>query len=142
MLACNHDPQDDPGHALIDTSALFALLSDTDSAHPAADTYFRASAREDFMTHNAVVIEAVALVQRRMGHAAVRDLLTRSLDPVRILYVDGMIQEAAQAVFLASRGRTRSLVDYISFAVMRDQAIDTAFTFDRDFARAGFKVVP
>jgi predicted nucleic acid-binding protein len=42
---------------------------------------------------------------------------------------------------VASR-RQVSLVDLVSFEVMRREGIDTAFAFDRDFERAGFQVVP
>jgi len=35
-----------------------------------------------------------------------------------------------------------SFVDQVSFVVMRDAGIATAFAFDRDFHRAGFEVVP
>jgi predicted nucleic acid-binding protein len=38
--------------------------------------------------------------------------------------------------------RRTSLVDWVSFEVMRRRGIETAFAFDRDFATAGFAVVP
>jgi predicted nucleic acid-binding protein len=35
-----------------------------------------------------------------------------------------------------------TLVDLVSFEVMRRLQIETAFAFDRDFARQGFALVP
>jgi predicted nucleic acid-binding protein len=35
-----------------------------------------------------------------------------------------------------------SLVDAVSFAVIRSLALDGAFTFDRDFRDCGFKTFP
>jgi predicted nucleic acid-binding protein len=35
-----------------------------------------------------------------------------------------------------------TLVDLVSFEVMRRLQIETAFAFDRDFARHGFALVP
>ena len=40
---------------------------------------------------------------------------------------------------LASRKRSVSLVDCVSFAFMRRHAIKTAFAFDRHFLNQGFK---
>ncbi len=35
-----------------------------------------------------------------------------------------------------------SLVDQLSFVVLRDEDVSTAFAFDEGFARAGFTTVP
>ena len=41
---------------------------------------------------------------------------------------------------LEDAGRTVSLVDQVSFLVMRAHGIDEAFAFDRHFASAGFRL--
>ncbi len=38
--------------------------------------------------------------------------------------------------------RRINIVDAASFTVMRELGLETAFAFDSDFAREGFKVVP
>jgi predicted nucleic acid-binding protein len=38
--------------------------------------------------------------------------------------------------------RDLSLVDFVSFELMRREGIRTAFTFDRHFAEQGFECVP
>jgi predicted nucleic acid-binding protein len=44
---------------------------------------------------------------------------------------------------MLAAGRKRiSLVDWASFGLMRRLRIDTAFTFDRDFAGQGFELIP
>ena len=55
--------------------------------------------------------------------------------------MDPKLHEAAVSAFLAARGAL-SLVDCVSFEVMRRLAIPTAFAFDRDFERAGFRTLP
>jgi predicted nucleic acid-binding protein len=88
------------------------------------------------VSHNYAVVEATALVQRRLGHDAVRDLHTRLLRPVEIVWVDRETHELAVSAYLA--GPRVSLVDRVTFEVMRRLGISVAFAFDRDFAREGF----
>lgn len=92
------------------------------------------------MTPNYVVVEATALVDRRLGRGAVRDLHTRLLRPIDVAWVDRETHELALSAFLAAP--QISLVDRVSFELMRRLGIGTAFTFDRHFAREGFEVVP
>jgi predicted nucleic acid-binding protein len=126
----------------VDTSALYARLDrDGRHHHDAAQTLARLASSEALLTHNYVVVEAVALVRGRLGAAAARTLLADLLAPVEVVWVDRAVHEAAVAAFLAARGRV-SLVDCASFEVMRREGIDTAFAFDRDFARHGFRTIP
>jgi predicted nucleic acid-binding protein len=87
-----------------------------------------------------VVVETTALVQRRLGAEAVRDLHDRLLRPVSIVWIDKATHDAAVSALLA--GGPTTLVDLVSFEVMRRLEIETAFAFDRDFARQGFALVP
>jgi hypothetical protein len=87
------------------------------------------------------VIECVELVRRRLGHAAVVDLTDGILPVLDVVWVDEQLYaislEAARAA-----GWRESLVDHVSFVVMRRAGIELAFTYDSDFERAGFKFVP
>jgi predicted nucleic acid-binding protein len=127
----------------VDTSALLALIDDADERHDAADQAFRFLLHgERLVTHNYVVVEAVSLVQRRLGAPAARDLVDRLLPLVRTIWVDESSHEAAVAALVASGSKRISLVDWTSFAIMRRERIDDAFTFDADFVAQGFRVVP
>lgn len=42
--------------------------------------------------------------------------------------------------FLVTQRRAPSLVDFVSFEVMRERGITTAFAFDDDFRRQGFEL--
>ena len=48
----------------------------------------------------------------------------------------------ATSTLLGSVSRAVSLVDWMSFVVMRAQGIDRAFVFDADFAHQGFRTIP
>lgn len=128
----------------VDTSALYALLSRTDENHrPAAAAFPGLRRRGSLITHNYVVVEAAALVHRRLGGAAVRALLDELLAPIEVLWVDPGLHAVAQAAFLAgARRRGISLVDRVSFETMRRHGIGSAFAFDPDFASEGFELIP
>ena len=67
-------------------------------------------------------------------------MLDRLLAPVDVAFVDADTHRIAVAVF--SGGVGASLVDCVSFEVMRRRGITRAFAFDRHFADAGFELVP
>jgi predicted nucleic acid-binding protein len=88
------------------------------------------------------VIESAALVHSRFGHAAARQLLGDFFPAVEVQWVDEALHLAATSAFMASSRSTVSLVDRVSFELMRLEQIEMAFAFDRDFAREGFRLVP
>ncbi len=127
---------------LVDSSALYALLDADDQNHRSARRFLQAEgSRTQFITHQYVLVEAIALVQRRIGIKGVRDL-DRLVGMADVLPVDRDLHDRAFAALLGADRRSVSLVDWTSFILMRDLHIDTAFTFDRDFASHGFDVIP
>lgn len=56
--------------------------------------------------------------------------------------MDRGTHDTAVAALLAALPTKTSLVDYVSFQVMRDRGIRRAFAFDTDFVNAGFETVP
>lgn len=125
----------------IDTSALFALLDRDDDAHRRARAFFE-QGPPSLLTHNYVVAETTALVHRRLGAVLGRTLLEDLMPVIAIRWVDEEIHRAATSAFLAAVRRRTSLVDWVSFEVMRRDGIEQAFTFDRDFVSTGFEIVP
>lgn len=126
---------------LLDTSAIVALANRADPRHAEAKGLFAAVPDPAlFLTHNYVVAEAFALLHRRLGLRVALRFGEQSSD-FEILWVDRRLHEAA-VKSLARKGiRRSSLVDELSFLVMRERGIDTAFAFDPDFEREGFRVL-
>jgi predicted nucleic acid-binding protein len=93
------------------------------------------------VTHNYVVLETVALLQRRLGISAVHRLQDL-LAPIEVAWVDEVTHRSAIAALLAASRRDVSLVDRVSFEVMRERGIGEAFAFDPEFAREGFTTLP
>jgi uncharacterized protein len=127
---------------LVDTSALFALLDRDAEEHDAARAFFVEVKPEELLTHNYVVIEAAALVRRRLGASLLQSLLRDLLPAFPTCWVQPADHDRAAATLVTAPRKRASFVDLVSFEVMHRMGIDTAFAFDRDFAVAGFRTVP
>lgn len=127
----------------MDTSAFLALLDGCDRHHPeAARTWEELILDETgLITTNYVLVETFALLQRRIGMAAVRAFQEDIVPLLRVQWIDALSHSNAMAAFLAS-GRDLSLVDCSSFEAMRRLGIGTAFAFDRHFSDQGFRLLP
>lgn len=125
----------------VDTSAIYALLDRSDANHAPAAAVLPKLRDHLPLTHSYVVVESVALVQNRLGIDAVRRLLDDLLPAFELRFVGPELHGAAVAALLASGARDVSLVDRVSFELMRDAGLTQAFAFDRHFERAGFTLV-
>ncbi len=129
---------------LVDTSALHAALDSDDDHHLAArGALTELTGRDELLvTHNYVVVETVALVQRRLGLDAVRALIDHILPAIDVLWIDQATHQEASVRLLGQGTRRVSLVDWVSFTVMRRLGIDVALAFDDHFREQGFRTVP
>lgn len=127
----------------VDTSALYALLDRDDRRHAEAAAIWGRLVEETrpLTTHSYVLVEAFALVQRRLGPAAIVALQNNVVPMLDVIWVDDALHRAATEALLASGSRTVSLVDWASFAVMRDRGLRMAFAFDDDFGTQGFETL-
>lgn len=126
----------------VDTSGLYAFLAADDDDHQAAvDRFHRLVAdAEPLITQSYVVVESTALVQRRLGIAAIAILQDVIWPQVEVVWVDQALHERAAEANRAAARRAVSLVDWTSFLVMRDRGIRDAWAFDRDFVEQGFRI--
>jgi uncharacterized protein len=127
----------------VDTSALLAFL-DRDAARHAEVVAAMAPllAQRTGVTHNYMIVEAEALVHRRNGATPARRLLEDVVPLLEIAWITPELHAAAVDAHLADLRRRTSLVDHVSFIVMRERGIDDALALDRHFAEAGFAVRP
>lgn len=126
----------------VDTSALYALLDRSDLNHDAAQAALPELAGEELVTHSYVLVESVALTHRRLGADAVRALTQTLVRGLTIVWIDEPSHAAGVAALLAALPTAVSLVDMVSFHVMREREIERAFAFDADFRNAGFVTLP
>jgi predicted nucleic acid-binding protein len=124
----------------VDTSALFALLDADDAGHGLVVPAWRHGIDHDegFVTTNYVIVEAAALAQRRLGMEAMRALADEVLPMVDTLWVSESDHATGLGALLTAGRRRVSLVDCVSFAVMRSRGIRTYLGTDPHFDEQGF----
>ena len=127
-----------------DTSALYALLVENETAHHRARHELQRllRARRPIWTTSFVLIETMALLQHRFGLAAARDFDESILPVLRVQWVDAeLYRQGVERLWREDR-RHLSLVDCIGFEFMRGQGLVTAFAVDPHFEEAGFEILP
>jgi hypothetical protein len=123
----------------VDTSALLALLDEDDAHHREAAAALRhLLSSAELVTHNYVQVELLALARRRLGPGAVVTLTDDVLPALTTIWIDEALHRAALAAHRAG-SKAVSLVDHVSFEVMRREGIQQAFAFDADFEAQGFE---
>lgn len=125
----------------LDTSAIYAMADRGDPRHELARDRFRAliGAGEDILTHNYVLVESMALIQHRLGLIAALKLAHDSR-AFEIEWVGKAVHEEAVRSLAGVRKRHVSVVDQVSFLIMRSRGVETALAFDRDFVDEGFRL--
>ncbi|MGA1824098.1 MAG: type II toxin-antitoxin system VapC family toxin [bacterium] len=128
----------------IDTSAFLAILDADDENHFEAKQQWEALIFEEhtlFCT-SYILVESFALIQHRLGLRAVRTFHEDIVPLLIIEWVDESIHREGVTGMLAAGRKKLSLVDCVSFDVMRSLGIKSAFAFDRHFKEQGFTIIP
>lgn len=124
----------------VDTSGIIALVNPSDRNHQEAWALWETivSEQTNLVTSSFVVIETYALLQSRRGLDAVRAIHEDLLPVMETIWVGAdVFSEAASALLVADR-RNLSLVDCVSFSLMRRLGVTRAFAWDRHFEEQGF----
>ncbi len=128
----------------VDTSALYALMDADDQHHARA----RAAWVEwldqpvQFLTTNYVLLESIALIQRRLGMEAARQF-EEDLTPVLLIqWVDADLHQIAMRTMLATGRRDLSLVDCTNVELMRRLGHQSIFAFDQHYTEQGLTQLP
>ena len=124
----------------VDTSALFALLDADDAGHDLAFPAWSGGIDEcaRFVTTNYVIVETIALAQRRLDIHAVRALIDEILPMIDTIWVTDADHSTGLSLLLMAARRHLSLVDCVSFTVMRRMGIRDYLGVDPHFEEQGF----
>lgn len=130
----------------IDTGAFLARYVKRDQHHAKAGSFWDELTRDKApcFTSSFVLSETFTLLGRRANHtfAAERARQLYSSTVLRILRPDANDEVAAIVLLEKYADHKVSFCDCVSFVLMRRLGIFDAFTFDRDFATAGFNIRP
>jgi hypothetical protein len=127
----------------IDTGAFLARYLPNDQHHRVATALWNKirTTQERCLTSNFVLDETITLLARRASYlfAAEKARLIYASSALEILRPDSPAELAALDWFEKFADQKVSFTDCVSFALMREAGIQTAFAFDSHFERAGFK---
>lgn len=123
-----------------DTSGLYALLVRDDYMHVQAKKCFEYFSENSvlLLSSSFVLVETIALLQRRIGLNAVYDFNSRILPLLEILWVNGDWYTRGFQRLQSENSRDISLVDCINFEIMEARSLNTAFAYDKHFEENGF----
>jgi uncharacterized protein len=124
-----------------DTSALYAVLDRDDENHQRARAAWEMLLKSDavLLTSNYVLVETCALVQHRLGLDALRTFQDDILPLLTVEWISQAQHDSAIGAVLLAGRKKLSLVDCVSFGMMRAGGLRKAFAFDRHFVEQGFE---
>ena|SRR5258706_7573045 len=127
----------------VDSGPLLARYLRTDAFHKRALEVWPSLTASRLFTSNHVLAESLTLIGRRASYtiaAGCGEQLYGS-ERLEIIYSDREDEIAALRLLRKFADQKVSFTDCVSFALMRKFGIETAFTFDRHFLQAGFRVL-
>ena len=126
-----------------DTSALYAVIDRDDQNHARARILWEdlLDRSAPLLTHNYVLIEMGALLQRRIGIFAIREFEQYVVPILDVQWITARQHQTAVEMVLAANRRDLSLVDCASFVIMREHGSSQAFCFDRHFSERGIDIL-
>jgi uncharacterized protein len=139
------DPAAPVAGVFVDTGYLIALEDADDDNHPAAMAH-REGLREmpSLTTTSYVVDEVVTFFNVRGQHGKAVELGEALLfsPSVRMVHVGEDLLARGLDLLRARPDKRYSLTDCVSFVLMSEHGISTAFAFDRHFEQEGFIMEP
>jgi len=130
----------------LDTGYVVALELASDQNHRAALKHWRSVAKSLplLVTTSYIFDEIVTFFNSRGHHAKAVEIGNRLLNSssIRLVHVEEDLFQEGWSYFQSHKDKEYSLTDCISFLVMEEFRIDTAFAFDKHFVQAGFKKLP
>jgi len=124
----------------VDTSAFVAGLDERDPNHALANRLWARLLDSDatILCSNYVILETLAVLQRRLGMTAVERFVCEFLPALdEVPWVGRELHSVGISLFRASGRKGPSLVDCVSFIHMRQLGISEVLAFDPHFEGQG-----
>ncbi|MGF1473628.1 MAG: type II toxin-antitoxin system VapC family toxin [Rubrobacteraceae bacterium] len=129
----------------LDSGYLVAYENADDQNHHRAREHWASLARDPILVTTSYVLdEVLTFLNARRQHRKAVSIGDRLLDGsfAELIHVDEDLLRRGFDLFRRRPDKRYSLTDCISFLVMRDHQIDTAYAFDDHFGQEGFTRVP
>jgi len=130
----------------LDTGYVIALELTSDQNHRVVLKHWRSVAKSLplLVTTSYVFDEIVTFFNSRGHHAKAVEIGNRPLSSpsIRLVHVGEDLFHEGWNYFQKHKDKEYFLTDCISFLVMEEFGIDTAFAFDKHFVQSGFKKLP
>ena len=128
---------------LLDTSAIYALVSASDDFHGRARrAYTRLLDRAvDLYTTSYILVEVYALIHRRLGFEHLKTLVESIRNVVNVYWIDAATHQAAWEAMVLRDGKDLSFVDWTTVLVAR-RLKAAVFGFDADLRTEDLTVIP
>lgn len=132
---------------LVDTAAWVALFNSDDKYHRDAAAFWRyvQSHRLKLVTHDYIMDETYTILRRAQNGLLRATRAYQAVEQskwIQLVEVNKEYRERGWTVFQNYHDKVFSFTDCVSFGMMHLLGIYQAFTFDEDFARAGFVMRP
>ena len=126
----------------IDSAYVIALVNRRDRYHLEAESLARQHKNREFITTDAVLFEIGNALARQFRTAA-GQIFEQFLNApeVEIVYTSPQRLEKAVALYKQMADKQWSLVDCLSFEIMRERDIQEALTPDHHFTQAGYRTL-
>jgi predicted nucleic acid-binding protein len=132
------------GSVFVDTPFLYALEDLSDQNHGYAKKIWKKALKNPprLVLTSYIFDETVTLLQATLNHAKAFEVGNRLLESalVDFIHVTPELFLSAWAYFTKHRDKGYSFTDCTSFVVMGDRDLKVAFSFDKHFRQAGFKI--
>jgi len=124
----------------VETSFFLAFLNEQDANNAVAKENFAKAIAYNvsLVTTNYVLVESFALIQNRLGVKALRDFQEVIVPILSVEFIDQTTHNAGVSAVLTASRRGLSLVDCVSFEIIRTLGVEAVIAFDRHFEEQGF----
>lgn len=131
----------------IDTGAWYALEVEDDKNHKEAISFrdeLRKCTHGSLATSDYILDEAITLLRMRKGIGPAVSFAEKVYQnkSLHLVWIDHTIFHEAERIMKENGTKKSSFTDCTSFAIMRQLKVDKAFSFDGNFAEAGFVKLP
>ncbi len=133
----------------VDTSAFLALVNEKDDNHLAATMFLEEIMKgkvkiKKIITSDYIIDETLTRIRYTVGHKEAvewgHDIIASNV--VEKVGVGQELFEPAWELFKKYDDKKLSFTDCTSFTIMKTRGIEKVFSFDDDFERVGFKLLP